>query len=89
MRTQWLCRPMRMPRQFEIQLMFPRPGCVEPVDAENVAALVGELHMPRLTWAEARYIALHCIAFDLYVLMIALRGSLGTCLPMGPALKMV
>lgn len=31
---------------------IPMPGCVEPVDAENVAALVRELHMPRLTWAE-------------------------------------
>lgn len=26
---------------------------MEPADAENVAALVRELHMPRLTWAEA------------------------------------
>ncbi|CAK9107303.1 Sacsin (DnaJ homolog subfamily C member 29) (DNAJC29) [Durusdinium trenchii] len=31
---------------------IPMPGCVEPADAENVAALVRELHMPRLTWAE-------------------------------------
>eukprot|EP00434_Breviolum_minutum_P004856 symbB.v1.2.004283.t1/scaffold220.1/size262620/7 len=27
-------------------------GCVEPVDAENIATLVRELHMPRLTWVE-------------------------------------
>lgn len=31
-----------------------RSGCVEPVDAENIATLVRELHMPRLTWVEAR-----------------------------------
>ena len=41
-------------RCVPVVFQCPRPGCVEPVDAENVAALVRELHMPRLTWAEAR-----------------------------------